>query len=117
MNQIMDAIFRMMVVPNCANCEFKDRQKAEMIVDFNLEKKEMKDEFNRNLDDFKKSIRKEFTEEIAMLKEVCLHPKLEMGGKWNPDKGPYGLWYIPPNWKYTSELLDKYKVFVIKKKM
>lgn len=40
-----------------------------------------------------------------------------LGGKWNPDKGPYGLWYIPPNWKYTSELLDKYKVFVIKKKM
>ena len=48
----MDAIFRMMVVPNCANCEFKDRQKAEMIVDFNREKKEMKDEFNRNLDGF-----------------------------------------------------------------
>ena len=73
----MDAIFRMMVIPNCSNCEFKDRQKAEMIVDFNREKQEMKDEFNRNFDDFKKSIRKEFTEEIAMLKEVCLHPKLE----------------------------------------
>jgi DNA anti-recombination protein RmuC len=95
MNQIIDAIFRMMVVPNCSNCEVKDRQNAEMIVDFNREKKEMKDEFNRNFDDFnrekkemkdefnrsfddfKKSLRKEFTEEIAMLKEVCLHPKLE----------------------------------------
>jgi predicted metalloendopeptidase len=39
-----------------------------------------------------------------------------LGGKWDRDQGPYGLWYIPPYWKYTSELLDKYQVFVIKKK-
>lgn len=39
-----------------------------------------------------------------------------LGCKWDCKKGPYGLWYIPPNWVYTSEILDKYKIFVIKKK-
>ena len=39
-----------------------------------------------------------------------------LGCKWDCKKGPYGLWYIPPNWINTSEILDKYKVFIIKKK-
>jgi hypothetical protein len=39
-----------------------------------------------------------------------------LGCKWDCKKGPYGLWYIPPNWVYTSEILDKYKIFVIKKR-